>query len=77
MDATDTPRIAAFEAWRAQWKDRLSHLSNDIGCGCCIHLYNVEGSEEALAALPRGLRISNGWSSGHGPRREPGQRSPA
>jgi len=47
---------AAFEAWLQKWKGTLTLISNDYGCGCCVHLYDVEGPREAIDALPHAIR---------------------
>jgi hypothetical protein len=58
---SDAEKVA-FEAWCALWKEKMSVFSDDYGCGCCVHLYDVEGPEEAIQAIPPELRTGSGWS---------------
>lgn len=51
-----------FEAWSTRWKDKMTIFSDDYGCGCCVHLYDVEGPEEAIEAIPQALRTTSEWT---------------
>jgi len=60
--ASDAPEEqAAFDAWLDRWESRLTFISDDYGCGCCVHLYDIEGPKEAVDALPEQLRTSTAW----------------
>jgi hypothetical protein len=60
---TDAPEEdAAFDAWLEQWKEKMAFISDDYGCGCCVHLFDVEGPSEAIAALPKKIRATTDWS---------------
>ena len=51
--ALDQPEeVAAGNLWFATWKEKLSYLSENSGCGCCVDIYEVEGPDEAIAAIP-------------------------
>jgi hypothetical protein len=62
--STDQPSEAdAVDAWLAVWGARLAHRSEDLGCGCCVHIWNVEGPAEAIAALPESVRGESDWTN--------------
>ncbi len=59
---TDDPaEVTAVENWLAQWKDQLSYLSDNYGCGCCVELYDVEGPTEAIGSLPPEVVCESDW----------------
>jgi len=61
--ATDFPEEeAAFETWAAQWREKMTFFSDDYGCGCCVHLYDVEGPKEGIDAIPEKLRATSDWT---------------
>jgi len=61
--ASDAPKEqAAFDAWLGRWKAEMKFISDDYGCGCCVHLYDVEGPEAAIDAIPEALRTMSDWS---------------
>src|SRR5262245_57525909 len=51
INSDDTSEIEAYEAWREHWRSSLTRLSENYGCGCCVLIYDVEGSEEAIDAI--------------------------
>ena len=42
----------AAEAWFDRWGPALTSVSDNLGCGCCVDVFEVEGPPEAFAALP-------------------------
>jgi len=36
----------------------LTFRSENQGCGCCVNMWNVEGPDEALAALPLTIKAT-------------------
>jgi len=61
--ASDAPEeLARFDAWLSRWKPEMKFISDDYGCGCCVHLYDVEGSKEGIDAIPEQLRTTTDWS---------------
>jgi hypothetical protein len=59
--------VAACEAWMQRWKPQLIRISENYGCGCCVDIYDVEGADEAIDAIPEELRTSSEWAvSGRG-----------
>jgi hypothetical protein len=53
--------IVAAEEWFAKWAERITCRSVDQGCGCCVHIWYVEGTEEAVAALPPKIMGQSEW----------------
>jgi hypothetical protein len=45
-------------------------VSHDYGCGCCIHLFDLEGPKEAIDALPTELLTVSEWTE-HGTKPPP------
>jgi len=66
VDVNDPEDVAAFEAWFATWTTSLTYRSENEGCGCCVHIWNVEGTEEALAALPDNIKAWDDSERGEG-----------
>jgi hypothetical protein len=48
----------AVLAWFAKWRDQLTYISNDRGCGCCVRVWTVEGSAAARDDLPPGVKMA-------------------
>lgn len=63
--SVDEPaQVEAAERWFAAHRGELDFLSINYGCGCCVDLYDLEGAEAVLAAIPADLRISSDWTRG-------------
>ncbi|MCC7054469.1 MAG: hypothetical protein IT355_14465 [Gemmatimonadaceae bacterium] len=57
---SDRPEaLACVDAWMARWRERLASCSDNRGCGCCVHIWEVEAPDEAVAELPAAV-----WSVG-------------
>lgn len=54
-----------FTTWLTAWKRKMSYVSPDYGCGCCIHLFDLAGPKEAIDALPDELLTVSDWTE-HG-----------
>lgn len=52
----------AGDQWFNTWGAYLTFVSENSGCGCCVDIYDVEGSEEAIDALPPGLSARSDWT---------------
>jgi hypothetical protein len=63
--------LEAAEAWLETWRASLVYLSADYGCVCCCSEFDVEGSAEAIAAIPPNLRADSAWTSGEGASPQP------
>jgi len=60
---TDNPgEVDEAENWLAHWRSRLAYLSEDEGCGCCVHIWNVEGPTEVILTIPARLKSQSDWS---------------
>lgn len=57
-----TPEQVAVNAWLDRWRGRLLFVSHNEGCGCCVDMYRVEGSQEALDELPPMVFAMSEWS---------------
>jgi hypothetical protein len=58
--------VDALYAWIDKWKDFLSHLSGNQGCGCCVDMYDVEGPAEAIDDIPSTLLCGSEWAGVQG-----------
>lgn len=54
-----------FTLWLTQWKRKMRYVSHDYGCGCCIHLFDLEGPKAAIEAIPHELLTVSDWTE-HG-----------
>lgn len=59
----DRDEVAAVDAWFSRWRPALSHVSEDYGWSCCVHIWRLEGPAEALAELPPTIVTNDEWSS--------------
>jgi hypothetical protein len=51
-----------YTTWLTTWRKKLSYISHDYGCGCCIHLFDVEGPKKAFDALPNEFLAYSTWT---------------
>ena len=51
----------AAEDWLEAAQDRLTHVSEQRGCGCCVLIWDIEGPAELVATLPGNLRGYSEW----------------
>ena len=54
--------VAEAEAWLDAVADRLSFVSEQTGCGCCVLSWDIEGPAELLDTLPDGFRCDSNWT---------------
>ena len=60
---TDEPEeVAVVNAWLTRWRSRFAYVSDNEGCGCCVNLYRVDASQEALDELPPEVFAESEWS---------------
>lgn len=64
-----------FNAWQTAWQRKMTFVSHDYGCGCYIHLFDLEGPKEAVDALPPNLLTVSVWTE-EGVRQASPQRRP-
>ena len=64
---TDQPdEVAAVDAWFARWSGRLGTVSENLGCGCCVDIWDVDAPLDVLRELPPHV-LSQPLDSGSGP----------
>ncbi len=51
-----------FTTWLTAWKKKMTLVSSDHGCGCCIHLFDLEGPADAIDAIPTCLLAATQWA---------------
>ncbi len=56
VDVDSVEEMQQIEQWFATWRDKLSFVSEDQGCGCCVHIWDVDGPPEAIDAIPTATR---------------------
>lgn len=61
VDVTHPEEVTACEDWFAKWAPSLTLQSENQGCGCCVNMWDVEGPDEALAALPLSIKGDSEW----------------
>ena len=66
VDVSAANESAAVEAWFGRWRGALSSVSDDLGCGCCVHIWDVDAPDAALAELPPATLAGTRESKGHG-----------
>ena len=64
VDVHGPGEVEKAEAWLRTHRDRLTYLSEQGGCGCCIVDWNMEGPREVIETLPNSLRCDSGWTRG-------------
>jgi hypothetical protein len=57
-------RIAA-EAWLQENQHLLSFVSENLGCGCCVDIWNIEGDSDIISSIPSELLSSSEWINGN------------
>lgn len=63
--AVDDPEeFASVEAWFTRWRPVLTHCSDNFGCGCCVDIWEVEATPEAIADLPPRAYAGDEWTNG-------------
>lgn len=61
--ATDEPdEVRTAEKWLNEHRARLTYVSQQQGCGCCILMWDVEGPEAVVATLPESVTAASEWS---------------
>ena len=63
-DVHEPGEVEKAEAWLRAHEGRLTYLSKQGGCGCCIADWDVEGPQEVIEMLPNSLRCDSGWTRG-------------
>ena len=60
----EVEHAAAVEAWFGRWGSRLGFRSENQGCGCCVHTWDVDAPPEAITELPEVVCAESEWTRG-------------
>ena len=60
----DAAEVAAIEAWFTRWREKLTFVSDNYGCGCCVDIWEAEGPSEAFDELPPQTYAGSEWTHG-------------
>jgi hypothetical protein len=61
-DADRLDQLAAADAWLAKWKTHLDYCSPNVGCGCCVEMWEIAGPAEVIETLPAIIRAGGDWA---------------
>ena len=65
--AVDEPtEVTDFAVWLAANEVRLTFISDNTGCGCCVDIYDLEGPEEVLRTIPAAILANGNWARNGG-----------
>jgi hypothetical protein len=64
VDVEQAEELGAVEAWFARWEGQVHSRSEDRGCGCCIHMWDVDAPHAAIGELPDAVRAESDWALG-------------
>jgi hypothetical protein len=60
---TDRPDdVRAAKRWLELHRAELTFVSDDEGCGCCVHTWRVEGPADVVGSLPPEISATSDWS---------------
>ena len=62
--ADDPESRVASRNWLEKHQDALTFVSDNLGCGCCVDIWNVEGNAGVVASIPTDLLASSAWAGG-------------
>ena len=51
-----------MSTWLERWRSQLLLCSDELGCGCCVQMRNVDAPADALAELPAVMLSDSEWS---------------
>ena len=54
--------LKTFDAWTAAHADQISFIGENEGCGCCVHIWNIECDEAIISLLPHHFLMDSEWS---------------
>jgi hypothetical protein len=61
VDSGRVDDLHAADAWLSTWRSQLAHVSDNKGCGCCVHIWEIEGPRSVIERLPSAIRGSSSW----------------
>lgn len=53
VDQTEEIKVVA--EWFERWRESLTAVSDNRGCGCCVDIWDVVGPDDALRELPESV----------------------
>ena len=62
VDVNEIGEIEKAEAWLGAHRDRLTYVSDEGGCGCCVIDWDLTGPREVIETLPNSLRCDSPWT---------------
>ena len=62
--ADDPDSRLAVRAWLETHRRSLGFVSDNLGCGCCVDLWDIEGDAAVLTSIPSHLLASSAWADG-------------
>jgi hypothetical protein len=62
IDTDDPAKRLQVESWLLRWRDALGKDTENIGCGCCIDMYDVDAPWEAVRELPEEFFALSDWA---------------
>lgn len=63
-DADKAGEVELLSAWLAKWQQTLSICSEELGCGCCVFIRDVDAPAHALAEIPAEMLADSAWARG-------------
>lgn len=66
VDVNSPGEVQAAEDWFAAWRHRLTHCSDNNGCGCCVDSFDIEGPDDVIVTLPPEINSWSEWSTVRG-----------
>src|ERR1700712_1953978 len=55
-------QVQTADEWLEHAQDRLTYISDQKGCGCCIFMWDVEGPIDLIETIPEMMRCSSDWA---------------
>lgn len=60
----DSPgEVELAESWLDRNRDKLTFVSNQNACGCCVMGWDIEGPDEIVSTLPVHISAASKWAS--------------
>ncbi len=53
--------LKLFDDWTEAHADKISFLSENEGCGCCVHIWNIECDDNIVSLLPAHFLMDTEW----------------
>ena len=64
VEVDDVHEREFAESWLEKHQSSLTSISENLGCGCCVDMWDIEGEEEVVSSLPKTLLAHSDWASG-------------